>query len=55
MTDFAIFGGGTTTYTDTTPGGGLVIDFAILDNSFSVQVNGVDLFVGGPTGSENEL
>ena len=55
MTDFAIFGGGTTTYTDTTPGGGLVIDFATLDNSFSVQVNGVDLFVGGPAGSENEL
>ncbi|WP_341366254.1 Hint domain-containing protein [Yoonia sp. BS5-3] len=55
MTDFEIFSGGSTTYTDTTPNGGVVIDFAVLDNSFSVQVNGVDLFVGGPTGAENEL
>lgn len=55
MPTFSIDSGTSTTFTDTTPDGGLVIDFATLDNSFSVQINGVDLFVGGPTGSENEL
>jgi hypothetical protein len=52
---FSISSGGTTTFTDTTPGSGLVIDFATLDNSFRLQINGVDLFVGGPAGAPNEL
>lgn len=55
MTSFSIASGGTTTFTDTTPDGGVVIDFDQLDNGFSVQVNGVDLFVGGPGGAPNEL
>ncbi|WP_235216093.1 Hint domain-containing protein [Ruegeria halocynthiae] len=55
MANFSISGGGSTTFTDTTPGGGLVIDFDTLDNSFSVQVNGVDLFIGGPAGAPNEV
>lgn len=55
MPDFSIASGSSTTYIDTTPGGGIVIDFALLDNSFNVQVNGVDLFVGGPAGAPNEL
>lgn len=55
MPTFSIVNGNSTTYTDTTPDGGMVIDFARLDNSFSVQVNGVDLFVGGPAGAGNEL
>ncbi len=55
MPDFSIVGGASTTFTDTTPGGGFVIDFRLLDNSFSVQINGVDLFVGGPAGAPNEL
>lgn len=33
----------------------MVIDFATLDNSISVQINGVDLFVGGPGTAPNEL
>jgi hypothetical protein len=44
-----------TTFADTTPGTGLVIDFDSLDNSFNVQINGVNLFVGGPAGAPNEL
>lgn len=55
MATFNINNGGTTTFTDTTPGNGIVIDFASLDNSFGIQVNGVDLFVGGPGGAPNEL
>jgi len=55
MPDFSIDGGASTTFTDTTPGGGFVVDFRLLDNSFSLQINGVDLFVGGPAGSPNEL
>lgn len=55
MPTFSISSGGTTTFTDTTPGSGLVIDFATLDNSFRLQINGVDLFVGGPAGAPNEL
>ena len=55
MPDFSIDSGNSTTFTDTTPGDGLVIDFATLDNSLNVQVNGVDLFVGGPSGAPNEL
>ncbi len=55
MPEFSIVGGASTTFIDTTPGGGFVIDFARLDNSFSLQINGVDLFVGGPAGSPNEL
>jgi hypothetical protein len=55
MPAFSIDSGNATTFTDTTPGGGLVIDFATLDNSFSVQINGVDLFIGGPAGAPNEL
>ncbi|MEP1356229.1 MAG: Hint domain-containing protein [Tateyamaria sp.] len=55
MTAFTITGGDSTTFTDTTPGGGLVIDFVGLDNSLSVQVNGVDLFIGGPASAPNEL
>lgn len=54
MASFSISSGNTTTFTDTTPDGGTIIDFDLLDNSFSVQVNGVDLFVGGPSGSPNE-
>lgn len=55
MVSFNISGGNSTTFVDTSPGGGLVIDFDTLDNSFSVQINGVDLFVGGPAGAPNEL
>ncbi|MCX7565174.1 Hint domain-containing protein [Sulfitobacter sp. F26169L] len=55
MPTFNIDSGNATTFTDATPSTGLVIDFASLDNSFSVQINGVNLFVGGPTGAENEL
>ena len=55
MPPFSIADGNTTTFTDTTPGGGFVIDFATLDNSFQIQINGVDLFVDGPDGSPNEL
>lgn len=55
MTTFNINGGSTTSFTDTTPDTGFVIDFARLDNSFGVQINGVDLFVGGPAGAPNEL
>lgn len=55
MADFNISGGGGATFTDTSPGGGFVIDFDSLDNSFSLQVNGVNLFVGGPAGAPNEL
>lgn len=55
MPNFSIASGSSTTYIDSTPGGGIVIDFALLDNSFNVQVNGVDLFIGGPAGAPNEL
>ncbi|SFR32314.1 Hint domain-containing protein [Yoonia tamlensis] len=55
MPTFSIANGNSTTFTDTTPNGGLTIDFALLDNSLSVQINGVDLFVGGPAGAPNEL
>lgn len=55
MTAYSIANGSTTTFTDTTPGGGLVIDFDTLDNSFNIQINGVDLFVGGPAGAPNEV
>lgn len=55
MPSFSIVSGGTTTFTDTTPGTGLIIDFDVLDNSFNVQINGVDLFIGGPAGAPNEL
>ncbi|MBO9472651.1 Hint domain-containing protein [Shimia sp. R10_1] len=55
MPSFSISGGNSTTYTDPTPGNGFVIDFDRLDNSINVQINGVDLFVGGPAGAPNEL
>lgn len=55
MAAYSIASGTTTTFTDTTPGGGLVIDFDTLDNSFNVQINGVDLFVGGPAGAPSEV
>ena len=55
MTTFSINNGATATVIDTTPEDGIVIDFTTLDNSFGVQVNGVDLFVGGPAGAPNEL
>lgn len=55
MPAFSIANGNSTTFTDTTPDGGLVLDFASLDNSLSIQINGVDLFVGGPAGDPNEL
>ena len=55
MPSFSIASGSSTTFTDTTPGTGLVIDFDSLDNSFNVQINGVNLFVGGPAGAPNEL
>lgn len=54
MPSFSINSGSSTSYIDTTPGGGTTIDFDSLDNSFSVQINGVDLFVGGPAGAPNE-
>jgi hypothetical protein len=54
MPTFSIVDGNTTTFTDTTPNGGLVIDFALLDNSFSATINGVDLFIG-TGGVPNEL
>ena len=53
--DFNIANGNADTFVDTTPGGGFAIDFTSLDNSFNVQVNGVQLFVGGPNGLPNEL
>ncbi len=55
MASFSISGGGSTSYIDTTPGTGTTIDFDTLDNSFSIQINGVDLFVGGPSGASNEV
>ena len=55
MATFSINNGGTSTFTDTTPASGIVIDFASLDNSFGVQINGVNLFIGGPGGAPNEL
>lgn len=55
MPAFSINNGNSTSFVDTTPGGGLVIDFERLDNSVSVTINGVDLFVGGPAGAPNEL
>lgn len=55
MPAFSITDGNSTTFTDTTPGGGLVLDFTKLDNSLSIQINGVDLFVGGPAGDPTEL
>ncbi|HEV8036959.1 Hint domain-containing protein [Yoonia sp.] len=54
MPDFNIVSE-TATFVDETPNGGLIIDFATLDNSFSVQINGVDLFIGGPAGAPNEV
>ncbi|MEX3016656.1 Hint domain-containing protein [Gymnodinialimonas hymeniacidonis] len=54
MPSFSTSNGSTATYTDTTPGTGVVIDFDSLDNSFNIQVNGVQLFVGGPAGAPNE-
>ena len=55
MPSFNIASGGSATFTDTTPDGGLIIDFVRLDNGFNAQINGVDLFVGGPAGAPNEL
>lgn len=55
MTNFNITNGSAFTFTDTTPDGGFVIDFARLDNSFNVTVNGVQLFIGGPAAAPNEL
>ncbi|MBO9397422.1 Hint domain-containing protein [Shimia sp. R9_2] len=55
MPSFSIVGGNSTTFTDTTPNGGFVIDFVRLDNSLNVQINGVNLFVGGPGGAATEL
>jgi hypothetical protein len=54
MPTFSIVDGNTTTYTDTTPNGGFVIDFALMDNSISATINGVDLFIG-TGGVPNEL
>lgn len=55
MPNFNISGGNSVTYIDTTPSTGLVIDLDSLDNSFNVQINGVDLFVGGPATAPNEV
>ncbi|GAB5448614.1 Hint domain-containing protein [Gymnodinialimonas sp.] len=55
MPSFSTASGSTASFSDTTPGTGVVIDFDSLDNSFNIQINGVQLFVGGPAGSENEL
>ncbi|MEP5152984.1 Hint domain-containing protein [Planktotalea sp.] len=55
MPAFSIDSGTSTTYIDPTPGEGLIIDFASLDNSFSVTINGVPLFIGGPGTSPNEV
>ena len=55
MPTFSIADGSSTTFVDTTPDGGLVIDFFTLDNSFSVTLNGVDVFIGGPAAAPNEL
>lgn len=54
MVSFSISGGNSATYTHTEPGKAIIIDFASLDNSFSLEINGVDLFVGGPSGAANE-
>ncbi|WP_170429802.1 Hint domain-containing protein [Ruegeria arenilitoris] len=55
MANFSVSGGQTAEFFDTSPGGGFVIDFTSLDNSFALQINGVNLFVGGPGGAPNEL
>lgn len=55
MTSFSITNGNATTFTDTTPDGGVIINFTVLDNGFNIQVNGVDLFAGGPAAAPNEL
>jgi len=55
MVDFFISGGNSTTFIDTTPNGGFAIDFVNLDNSLSLQVNGVQVFIGGPAAAPHEL
>lgn len=55
MSNFSIESGDIASFTDTTPATGITIDFMSLDNSFSLQINGVELFVGGPAGAPNEL
>ncbi|CAD0184274.1 hypothetical protein RUESEDTHA_01153 [Ruegeria sp. THAF57] len=55
MANFSIANGDSATFTDTSAGDGFVIDFDTLDNSFSIRINDVDLFIGGPAGAENEL
>lgn len=55
MANFSINNGNSATFTDPSGSTGVVIDFATLDNSFSLQINGVDLFVGGPASAPNEL
>jgi hypothetical protein len=54
VTSFSIRDGNPTSHDDTTPGTGTTIDFDILDNSFGVRVNGVELFVGGLPGAPHE-
>lgn len=55
MTSFSIDSGASASFTDSTPGNGFTFDFLTLDNSFNIQVNGVDLFIDGPGGAANEL
>ncbi|MEO0341887.1 MAG: Hint domain-containing protein [Pseudomonadota bacterium] len=42
-------------FTDFSGNDGFTLDLDELDNSLSIQVNGVEVFVGGPAGSEHEL
>ncbi|WP_171122927.1 MULTISPECIES: hypothetical protein [unclassified Ruegeria] len=51
MANFSIANGDSATFTDTSAGDGFVIDFDTLDNSFSIRINDVDLFIGGPAGA----
>lgn len=54
MPGFSIVSGNAATFVDTAPNG-LIVDFDRLDNGFNVQINGVDLFIGGPAGAPNEV
>ena len=55
MANFSIQNGTSSSFTDSTPGDGVTLDFTNLDNSLNITINGVHLFTGGPSGAPNEL
>jgi len=52
-TPFDISGGNTGTFADPNGGDGLTINVVRLDNSFNAQINGVEVFTGGPASNKN--